>query len=1105
MSKAVDAKYQTQLQRKIFTRWINQKLIPQKVAPIGDCVDDFKDGYNLTKLLEVLSEKESGIKNLGPQTSRMKQIDQASRALKFTESCGVEQKLKTSAENLVDSHESSILALVWAIMLKFLKFSDDEDEEKLSAEDALLMWVQNQVPSEVEVVNFKKSFANGMALAAIMAKYRPKLLDLSSCSPGDAENNLKKVFACAEKCFGLEQYLTTQDFASLDPKSMMVYVADYYLGAAQMRKIDLGVRRITKLIDYTRTNDKMKQDFVEIAGPLRKRVDAALSALQTHIIDDTMAGARQNMSEFNSYKANEKGKNVSDFLKCENLYNALSLRLKDHSHPAYLPGDGLLPSDLASTFASIEVEEKKKSKALSEELNRQIKLANLYEQHKARTGKLANWTAEKLTYLNTKENVGTSGQAKFHLNVLKSYVSEAANIKAQSWDAVQKVGSELVKERFEHSAAVQSAEAGIASSLVDMDAAQAKKQAVLDDDLARELYKESVNLVADAHASRFCDLEAWINAKLAYTTKKEEVLSVSEAQLQLALLAAYENNKADLAKTSLPNLEALAQQILASEYKTDLSSWEYPDKAAITTKQTFVSDSWAQLSSNSAQKLLVLEDDLAREKYKEEIRLCNMEHVSSHQSLQAWIEVKEAYLAVREEIDTVDKAQVALQALEAYVNDNNDQTKTTVPGFKALGQKIITAEYKTDLSQWVSPDVPAVNEREKYVDDKWVALAQACTEKKSFLDAELARELKKEEFRLQIAGLASDFMVWSSNHLEDVKASHFGFLLEEVEAYGAVLVASDAEITNDGTSKLSTYNAVNADAAAIGVKDNRYTNIVPGDLDSSLEKLKSACTERKAAYDTELARQRANDALDREFSELVEGLTKQIDGYRHEITESKAELADQASFVDARIADTAQSGLLPKVKELNSKIEAADFAVRHTTISALDVDITWQNYSSFLSSKKDALASEIQHKELRGVSLSDYEDIENQFKQFDKNGSNDLDSNELKACLYSLGEEVSKKRVNEIIQSYGKPFNAPEGKVNYEGFKEFMISQLGDTDTADEILAAFEVVNGGAEVAKIDVMLELLADADVDWFKKEAPPEGADYNYKAFTEQVFAR
>ena len=34
------------------------------------------------------------------------------------------------------------MSLVWALLLKYIKFDDDGDESSLSAKDALLHWVQ---------------------------------------------------------------------------------------------------------------------------------------------------------------------------------------------------------------------------------------------------------------------------------------------------------------------------------------------------------------------------------------------------------------------------------------------------------------------------------------------------------------------------------------------------------------------------------------------------------------------------------------------------------------------------------------------------------------------------------------------------------------------------------------------------------------------------------------------------------------------------------------------------------------------------------------------------------------------------------------------------
>jgi len=1088
---------QTALQRKIFTRWVNQKLVPNKLEPIKDCVEDFADGHRLIELLQLLSEQEFKGKH-SPQTMRMKQIEQADRALKFCfDQCNVDMKLKPSAENLTDKDERNILALLWGIMLKFLKFGD-EDEEKLSAQEALLMWVRNQVAVKgIEVKSFKKAFHSGLTLAAVMDKFRPKIMkyeELAGSSPAEV---WQKTFAAAEHCFGLEQYLDVEDIEVLDEKSMLIYVSDYYMGAAAMRKVDLAVRRITKLVQYTELNDGLRADYNATAGPLRERVDGVLQRLNEHVIDNTMQGAKDKLAAFEQYKVAEKGINISDNLKIENLFINLSLRLQQHGRPAFIPTAGLRPSDFAATMAEIETAEKTKSAALLAELNRQIRLANIYSQHKPTSEKLAAWTDDKLAYLATKEECDTSNVAKFHLNRLLAYNSECANTKSVQWVGLQAQGAELVNEKFEFSADVQAAEASISANLSAMDAACATKQAVLDDDLARNLYSEKITAVAEQGAAQFKQLKEWVEQKLEYTAKKEDITCVADAQLQLSLLAAYESNKGDLSSTRVPAIKALNAEVLSAAYKTGLSEWLYPKQDEVRESEKYMDDSWVTLATNSAQKKAVLEDDLAREQFKEEVRLLNLEHVDRHATLEAWVGKSEAYVDVREAIDNIEKAQSALDVLTAFGKDKEDMSKTAVASLNALGSKITTAAYKTELSEWQSPDIPAVQAREQFINDKMEVLGAKAGDKKAFLDAELARELKKEELRLKIAGQGGDFMLWGAMQGAVVKASHFGFVLEEVQAFGDVLAKSDGEIGSEGTSKLAAYHATFEEAKHIGVEDNRYTTLVPDDLVKELASLTAAVAQRKADYDTELARQQANDALDLEFSALVDGLHATIDAHRNQIKDSgAAKLEEQEAFVKERLESKAESDQLPKVKELDAKIKEAAFSVRHTTLSALDTDIAWDNYSKFLAAKAAALKEQILHEQLRGVSPDEYDEIQAQFEQFDKNSNGTLDVNEFKACLYSLGEEMPKKEVSEVIAKFGDGSIIP-----YEGFKEFMIQQLGDTDTKEEIVEGFQLMHKGAATADEVTMMELFKDATVEWIKKER----SDMDYVAFSEQVFAR
>ena len=70
-----------------------------------------------------------------------------------------------------------VLSLIWALMMKFLKFSSGDEEDGASAggsdaKTALLRWVQlNTIDyPNVKVESFKGSFNNGLAFCAVIHK-----------------------------------------------------------------------------------------------------------------------------------------------------------------------------------------------------------------------------------------------------------------------------------------------------------------------------------------------------------------------------------------------------------------------------------------------------------------------------------------------------------------------------------------------------------------------------------------------------------------------------------------------------------------------------------------------------------------------------------------------------------------------------------------------------------------------------------------------------------------------------------------------------------------------------------------------------------------------
>lgn len=70
------------------------------------------------------------------------------------------------------------------------------------------------------------------------------------------------------------------------------------------------------------------------------------------------------------------------------------------------------------------------------------------------------------------------------------------------------------------------------------------------------------------------------------------------------------------------------------------------------------------------------------------------------------------------------------------------------------------------------------------------------------------------------------------------------------------------------------------------------------------------------------------------------------------------------------------------------------------------------------------LQNEIANEKLKGLSPEQIAEIEDNFKQFDE-GSGVLSKKQLKACLYSLGEERTRSQIDEITNQRGSNVHLP--------------------------------------------------------------------------------
>jgi len=1349
MSKAAEA---IALQRKIFSRWVNQKL-QAKGKSITDCVKDFQNGDNLIYLLEALSEKQFQNWKRIQTGSRMKQIDACGQALGFLKECGVDMKTPPSAENLVDGVEIPVMGMVWAIMLKFMKLDEDEEDgPSLTFADALKMWIGNQVSSYgLKVDNWTKSFHDGKVFCALVNKYRPKLLNWQQVSNNSAAN-LAMVFKAAEAYFGLEQYLLVTDIEKLDDKSMVVYASEYYYGIAQQRKVDLAAKRVAKLIEYTKENDRLKEDYTKRAQALRARLDSNIPLLSDTTIENTMAGAVRRLELFNQYRKNEKPYLFSESFAVDSCYQNLARRLVSRKRPPYVPPRGCSVPEIHAGIKEVEKKEATQNVALHDELNRQIKLAKIYEQYTGRLNELNHWVAVQRQYLDAPTDILSVGAANFALNQLAafstSFASTSATLPAfHEWakellsnkfehsDAVnasqasvtkdfkeledkahqkklkheddlarelvkahvrglnddhvtafdklanfmtstkaalshkedvksikdaeyhlgltralhqhredltgniaplKKMGNEIITTeykglshwKFEHPADVTGREAKVESGFAELlalgdeklrvldddlkrehfreevrqwnenhklqhtaltywitesraylavkekvdsvenaqdnlvvhrayldtekaaqennvvallaqgkkildakyetkyskytftppsevkdretdvlnafkelNAASALKLEILEDDLKREEYRFMVNKWADQHVRQHHTLEIWIAASKAYVDTKEPVSSVETAQNNLIVIRAYLASQQLKQDGEVKGLLALGARILAARYESKHSNWKFLTPQDVTSREAFVTSSFDYLTKTSQAKLDTLEDDLKREEFKFKLHLWDDEHKHQYAKLQAWVADHKAYLAVVEPFDSIADAEKNLKVWAAKADELKDKTRIEAATFHKLGKQILDAKYESKLSKWEWEHKPEVQGRLDFATTSWQEMDTSAAAKKSKLDADLVKEKRKEELRVQWAKLTDEATSACRDACVSAPNTMFGFGLEEVEAFQATLTSLDAKINAHVHDLESKYTPVWAEMIQLGVRtaENPYSKLTPEHMAASRAELSAALAARQARFHAELEKQRGDDKACRALAAAADPFAKKIADNTLTISEAKDTLEKQLETVKALKTH-------PTSEELKA-IFAAQKVVddrgiiynRHTLNNAPDCEVQFKQYQEYTKSKQEMLEGEIEFLALRGLTKEQYAEIKQQFDQFDKDKSGFLDKREFRSCLYSVGEERGKKEIDAILAKMGNG-DPNKVKISYEGFKEFMIEQLGDTDTEAELIKGFQLMNRQEASCQWHVMQNVMEQHHMDYIKAT---HGADY--VGWVKSVFAR
>ncbi|XP_067445265.1 protein-methionine sulfoxide oxidase mical3a isoform X24 [Thunnus thynnus] len=110
---------------------------------------------------------------------------------------------------------------------------DKQSQESIARSSKLLNWCQRQTEGyrNVNVRDLTMSWKSGLALCALIHRYRPDLIDFDSLDERDQEKNNQLSFDVAEREFGISPCMTGKEMSSVvepDKLSMVMYLSQFY-------------------------------------------------------------------------------------------------------------------------------------------------------------------------------------------------------------------------------------------------------------------------------------------------------------------------------------------------------------------------------------------------------------------------------------------------------------------------------------------------------------------------------------------------------------------------------------------------------------------------------------------------------------------------------------------------------------------------------------------------------------------------------------------------------------------------------------------------------------------------------------------------------------
>eukprot|EP00756_Hemistasia_phaeocysticola_P016598 Hpha_TRINITY_DN15487_c3_g2::TRINITY_DN15487_c3_g2_i1::g.177351::m.177351 len=339
------------VQRRSFTKWLNLQIARSNYSEKAKTVEVLEDDLQDGEVLLYLVAATTGV----PMPNKWERFDKGKRTeIRMLQNLdmmiGMTQQAKIKligigAKDICDKDSRSVLALLWAIIYAQQIGSIQGEDSKSGGKEGLLLWVRRAVAGYDgcgEIRDFKKSWVDGNALAALIHKHSPDVVDYDEVRKMSAIERIEYCIKGAEEKLKIPALIEAADMEQgLDDKSVMTYISEFFRYYSEKQTAGQAQKRVVQFVEAQKRIDtfvwefeKRSQEFVDFAQEETKRI-SALPPVPEKLGAADLVSSQKRLAAANQFSKSELVQKRLMKSQLEGTLSSLQTALSCNGRPQY--------------------------------------------------------------------------------------------------------------------------------------------------------------------------------------------------------------------------------------------------------------------------------------------------------------------------------------------------------------------------------------------------------------------------------------------------------------------------------------------------------------------------------------------------------------------------------------------------------------------------------------------------------------------------------------------------------------------------------------------------------------------------------------------------